>query len=294
MNKDKLRQKRKFIFTRLIELGILPLEKELMSEEQKSIYNKIWNYDFSYWEEVKQQHGWASKPKKNEEDEFFARKRQRVREQLRKYDVLPEYGSPLNELQTQINDQIQANDFSYYDRLLSNIKTLDDDKTPIPKFKSSNLPKMVVHRLRLLQILPSVGIPLNQTQQEIMDDIHQNWENKTQNYFINKYLGLSTPEGRLLYRLYKSHQDYGFNFNLTIDDIIIPECCPLLGVKLLIDPKDKDEPHYYSADRIDSSKGLVKGNIQIMSVKANKMKNKATEIELLKFANNGLKILANV
>jgi hypothetical protein len=113
---------------------------------------------------------------------------------------------------------------------------------------------------------------------------------KEKSFFIKKYLHLSTPVGRLYYRLYKSHQEFGFNFNLTHSDIIIPKYCPLLNIKLSTDPKDKDEPFYYTGDRIDSSKGLVKGNIQVISMRANKMKNKATENELLQFATNALKL----
>jgi hypothetical protein len=79
-----------------------------------------------------------------------------------------------------------------------------------------------------------------------------------------------------------------------VDDIVIPERCPLLDIPLSTDPKDKDEPNYYTGDRIDSSKGMVKGNIQVISLRANKMKNKATELELLTFATNGLKLLKDV
>lgn len=88
--------------------------------------------------------------------------------------------------------------------------------------------------------------------------------------------------------------DYGFNFNLTIDDIVIPTHCPYLDIELSTDPNDKDKPNYFTGDRIDSSKGLVKGNLQVISMKANKMKNKSTELELLKFAVNGLNLLKDV
>jgi hypothetical protein len=66
-----------------------------------------------------------------------------------------------------------------------------------------------------------------------------------------------------------------------------------LGLELSTDPKDKDLPNYYTGDRIDSSKGLVKGNLQVISMRANKMKNKATENELLQFATNALKLFSD-
>jgi hypothetical protein len=42
----------------------------------------------------------------------------------------------------------------------------------------------------------------------------------------------------------------------------------------------------YSIDRIDSSKGYIKGNVQILSMKANNMKSSANVEELLIFSKN--------
>lgn len=68
-------------------------------------------------------------------------------------------------------------------------------------------------------------------------------------------------------------------FNLTEDDIIIPNVCPVLHV-----PFDNTPDYTPSVDRIDPSKGYIKGNIQIMSNKANRMKSNATLEELKLFA----------
>ena len=80
----------------------------------------------------------------------------------------------------------------------------------------------------------------------------------------------------------------GLEFNLTIDDIEIPTHCPVLGVELIKGIREQAP----SIHRIDSSKGYIKGNIAIVSFRANKLINDATlrEMELCyQFQKNHLK-----
>lgn len=86
----------------------------------------------------------------------------------------------------------------------------------------------------------------------------------------------------ILNRLRQSAKKRGLDFNLTtldLDEIGIPISCPILGIPLKWN-NGKAEDDSYSVDRIDSSKGYVKDNIQFMSVKANRAKNNLTSAEL--------------
>lgn len=72
-------------------------------------------------------------------------------------------------------------------------------------------------------------------------------------------------------------------FSISINDIIIPDKCPLLNVPFIIGTKNNYE-YTHSLDRIDNSKGYIPGNIWVISKKANSMKNSANKEELLYFA----------
>lgn len=77
-------------------------------------------------------------------------------------------------------------------------------------------------------------------------------------------------------------------FNLTLEDIIVPDLCPILKIPFIIGTKSNYE-HTPSLDRINNNLGYTKNNVQIITKKANSMKNSATSEELLLFANWVLK-----
>ncbi len=62
------------------------------------------------------------------------------------------------------------------------------------------------------------------------------------------------------------------DFDLDLSDIIIPEVCPVFKTPFIYGHPDWT----YSIDRIDNRKGYVKGNILIVSNKANRLKNNAS------------------
>ena len=105
-------------------------------------------------------------------------------------------------------------------------------------------------------------------------------------YCRKSYLN-SHKENYILMQTKSRAKQRGWEFDITIEDIVIPEYCPILNVKLDIN----NYRYSPSIDRIDSKKGYVKNNIQIISTKANNMKNDATEEELLSFSKYYIKKL---
>lgn len=73
----------------------------------------------------------------------------------------------------------------------------------------------------------------------------------------------------------------GLEFTISLEDIKIPEYCPILGIKI-IPLGNRKEGHGASIDRIDSTLGYTKNNIQIISLRANLLKSNATIEELEK------------
>ena len=78
-------------------------------------------------------------------------------------------------------------------------------------------------------------------------------------------------------------------FDLVEGDLTLPEFCPILGIKLEVSTDGRGNPQAASLDRIDNTKGYIKGNIEVISRLANMMKQTATREQLLAFANNILR-----
>jgi hypothetical protein len=108
---------------------------------------------------------------------------------------------------------------------------------------------------------------------------------KTTEYARNNY------HQKILSGARKTAKTKNLEFNLTLDDIIIPEYCPYLGTEITQILGSGVVWTNASIDRIDSSKGYIKGNVEIISRKANSMKNMATKEEMVVFAKNVLKLL---
>lgn len=95
----------------------------------------------------------------------------------------------------------------------------------------------------------------------------------------------NNPEWYLLTKAKERAKIKGLYFNIEVEDIKIPKFCPILEIEL-VKGTSKDYQKSPSIDRIDSSKGYIKGNIRVISALANTMKNSATKELLEKFSKN--------
>jgi hypothetical protein len=88
--------------------------------------------------------------------------------------------------------------------------------------------------------------------------------------------------GQARYRAKKK----GIEFNLELSDVVIPKVCPVLKIPLTAGSSSGGPRGCSpSLDRIDNTKGYIKGNVQVISHKANTMKHCADNNELILFAN---------
>jgi hypothetical protein len=86
---------------------------------------------------------------------------------------------------------------------------------------------------------------------------------------------------RWLYHLRYRAKQKKLPFNLALDDLTLPERCPILGIPLQFNTVGSDA-NSFSVDRIDNTKGYTKDNIQVVSFRANFLKGNATLDELSK------------
>ena len=96
------------------------------------------------------------------------------------------------------------------------------------------------------------------------------------------------PEAYLFNIAKQRSKKRGVEFSIEAEDLKMPEICPLLGIKL--DSYSEHLDFHPSIDRLDSSKGYVKGNVWIVSHRANRIKSNASAEELIKIGNSLMEI----
>ena len=88
------------------------------------------------------------------------------------------------------------------------------------------------------------------------------------------------PEYLILWNAKHRATRKNLEFSLELSDIVIPTHCPVFGIPM-------ESP---SLDRIDSSLGYVRGNVRVISKRANSLKSNGTLRELQLIYEDALRI----
>lgn len=84
----------------------------------------------------------------------------------------------------------------------------------------------------------------------------------------------------MVYNARRRAKKAGVPFTITKEDLEIPSHCPVLGIPIFTSSQSGGNDNSPSLDRILPDKGYVRGNIIIISNRANRLKSDASIREL--------------
>ncbi len=119
---------------------------------------------------------------------------------------------------------------------------------------------------------------------QMSKEYHKRTDVKKRRAEITRLWNRENVESTLLTKARQRAKSKNIQCNINKEDIIVPKFCPILGMELKIsDGKmSKNSP---TLDRIDNQKGYIKGNIQVISCRANTIKNDSSFEEIEKIFN---------
>ena len=142
-----------------------------------------------------------------------------------------------------------------------------------------------VTKQRIKQILDAAKVPVTEikranNRKQHHDKMFQKWGPKWQDKEWRRSAVYDAMREK--FRNKKAHS-YGVEFSIDFGDVLFPTHCPVLGIELdyFASGREENSPSF---DRIDPKKGYVKGNVAIISLRANRIKNDGTAEEHQKIA----------
>ncbi len=103
-----------------------------------------------------------------------------------------------------------------------------------------------------------------------------NKNNRAKNNQKAKDRRIFHPERELLTRIKRKCKDLNLPCDITEEDLYHDEFCPVLGIKLIRREDGVTTESSPQADRLIPEKGYVKGNVKMISMRANRLKNDGT------------------
>lgn len=107
------------------------------------------------------------------------------------------------------------------------------------------------------------------------ENYHKNKEKFSER---NKRYRVKNFQRKLWLEIRKRAKRTNIEFDLDVEDIKLITFCPVLNIPIILCGQNSEQS--ISIDRIDNNKGYTKGNIVIVSNRANKLKKDATLQEL--------------
>jgi len=112
------------------------------------------------------------------------------------------------------------------------------------------------------------------------------WKQKNHDKYVAKYKRRNADfkqnlSKKLFFAAKVRAKKYSVPFSIELSDIMVPTNCPVLGIPLIMGDKYAHD-NSPSLDRIIPELGYVKGNIMVISHKANTIKSNANVEELEK------------
>lgn len=96
---------------------------------------------------------------------------------------------------------------------------------------------------------------------------------------------VQAPELTIWQRAHRRAASRGVMFSITVQSIIIPATCPVLGIPIVLGERRSDNSP--SLDRLMPERGYVPGNVRVISDKANRLKGDRTLSQLQQKAITG-------
>lgn len=93
----------------------------------------------------------------------------------------------------------------------------------------------------------------------------------------NQYKKENWSHAKWIWQICKARSKrLNIEFNISIEDVVVPEFCPILGLKLKINTRMGSKDDSATIDRLNPRLGYIKGNVAVMSHLANRIKSNAT------------------
>jgi hypothetical protein len=149
-----------------------------------------------------------------------------------------------------------------------------------------------IQRYELIMYYPNKLKEIKYINEEVINNLYSEYGETISIMKEAKIISNANVRGKIIMSASQRAKANGIEFNLIAENILLVRYCPLLKITLEYG-NSKATNNSASIDRIDNTKGYIKGNIQVVSMLANSMKGSASPEQLITFSKRVLEIYKN-